>query len=122
MTLAHQSLLMLVLLVTGAVAVLPVALREARLHPSPALRGAMKSSPLRIVETPQGLWLIQGAPRSPRDLERLLRQRPQQLRVHYLPSDALPFERVTRSLRWLRGLGQAPVVLELPPGAGQLTP
>jgi hypothetical protein len=122
MTLAHQSLLMLVLLVTGAVAVLPVALRESRLYSSPALRAAIESSPLRIVETPQGRWLLHGVPRSPRDLERLLRQRPQQQRVHYLPSDALPFERVTRSLRWLRGLGQAPVVLELPPGAAPLTP
>lgn len=117
MTLAFQSMLMLVLLVSGAVAVVPAVLRPSRPQLSPALRADRASPALWLVETPQGQWMIHGAPHSPREVERLLRRRAPQQLVHYLPSDALPFGRVSRSLRWLRGLAPAAVVLELPPGS-----
>lgn len=116
MTLAFQSLLMMVLLVSGAVAVLPVALRDSRPQSPPPDPSRWEPSRLWIVETPQGRWRINGVPRSRSDLERLMRRQPRLQRVHYLPSDALPLIQVSRSLRLLRGLTPAAVVLELPPG------
>lgn len=117
MTLAFQALLMMVVLLTGTVALLPGLLRESRPQPSPALRPGLGPAGLWIVETPQGRWYLNGVPRSRGDLERLLRRQAGQQLVHYLPSDALRFEQVTTSLRWLRGLAPAAVVLELPPVA-----
>lgn len=117
MTLAFQSILMLVLLVSGAVVVVPAVLQQSHPQPSPALRADLTSTGLWLVETPQGQWMIHGTPHSPHDVEQLLRRRAPRELVHYLPSDALPFGAVTRSLRWLRSLAPAAVVLELPPGS-----
>jgi hypothetical protein len=124
MNLAYQSLLMLVLLVTGTVAVLPLSLRGTvpptlrSQAPAPVYRG----TPLWLVESPNGQWRVNGDLVSSKDVGRLLQRRSRQQRVHYLPSDALPFERVSRSMRWLKTHSPASVVLELPPGARQLSP
>lgn len=124
MNLAYQSLLMLVLLVSGSVAVLPLALRESApmASPSPSRRPEVGASALWLVETPKGRWLVNGASLPPGDLEGLLQRRAHQQRVHYLPSDALPFLRVSQSLRWLRQRTPGAVTLELPPGGQPPTP
>ncbi|MEB3319271.1 MAG: hypothetical protein VKO39_14175 [Cyanobacteriota bacterium] len=122
MTLAFQSLLMVVLLVSGAVAVVPVVLRDFPPQAPTAAPARWGASRLWIVETPQGRWLINGVPRTPNDLERLMRRQSPLQRVHYLPSDALPLVRVSRSLRLLRGWTPAAVVLELPPGDRRRSP
>jgi hypothetical protein len=117
MTLAHQTLLMLVLLISGSVAVMPFALREFRPQPSPPLRAGSAVHGLWIVQTPRGRWLINGTPTPTADLQSVFRRRPRLQRVHYLPSDSLPMGEVSRSLRQLRQLAPASVVLELsPPG------
>lgn len=114
MTLAFQSVLMMVVLLTGTVALLPGLLQESSPQPSPALRPGLGRVGLWIVETPKGRWYLNGSPQSRVDLERLLRRQNGRQMIHYLPSDALPFEQVTKSLRWLRGLAPGAVVLELP--------
>ena len=117
MTLAFQSVLMMVVLLTGTVALLPGLLRESRPQPSPVLRPGLGPAGLWIVETPKGSWYMNGSPQSRVDLERLLRRQNGGQLIHYLPSDALRFEQVTNSLRWLRGLAPGAVVLELPPAS-----
>lgn len=126
MNLAYQSLLTLVLFVSGAVALLPLFLRGTAtpaLH-SPIPRPALVDGgpPLWLVETPQGQWSVNGDRLSTTDLGLLLQRRTPLQRVHYLPSDALSFEKVTRSMRWLKKQSQAPVVLELPFGARPFSP
>jgi hypothetical protein len=127
MNLAYQSLLMLVLFVSEAVALFPLFLRGTAtpaLHspiPSPApVDGG--SSPLWLVETPQGQWSVNGDRLSSTDLGHFLQRRTPLQRVHYLPSDALSFEKVSRSMRWLKKQSPAPVVLELPYVARPLSP
>jgi hypothetical protein len=116
MSLAPLALHLLVLLVTGTVAWMPFALRESSHQVAPAPRSRSSAPDLWVVESPRRGWLIDGGSRSAADLERLLRRQPPPRRVRYLPSDALPFARVSRSLRWLRDRTAAPVVLELPRG------
>jgi hypothetical protein len=116
MTLAHQALYLIVLLVTGTVSALPMVLRESRPHLSPVPRSRFPAPDLWIVQSSRGGWFINGASRSQADLERVLRHEAQPRWVRYLPSDALPSGKVSHSLRWLRGLTSAPVVLELTPG------
>jgi hypothetical protein len=116
MSLALHSLTLLVLLVTGTVALMPAALRESHPHRSPLPGSGVAGDGLWIVESPREGWLFRGSRLSAKDVERLLRRQEMPQRVHYLPSNALPFARVSRSLRWLRGLTTAPVVLELSPG------
>ncbi len=119
MNLAFQSLLMLVLVVSGTVAVLPLALQR----PAPAPFHSSSPAPVNgdaalwLVESPHGHWRVNGALLSATDLGRLLQRRSRQQRVHYLPSDALSFARVSRSMRWLRAHSPGAVVLELPPGS-----
>jgi hypothetical protein len=115
MTLAHQSLYLLVLLITGTVSALPMALRETRPHVSALPRSRVPASDLWIVQSARGGWFINGTSRSSADLERFLRHEAQPRWIRYLPSDALPSGRVSHSLRWLRDLTSAPVVLELTP-------
>jgi hypothetical protein len=115
MTLAYQSLVMLVLLVSGSVAMVPALLSGSTPRPSPPLRQALSNQGLWIVQNPKGEWFIQGKVRSSTDLAKDLQTRGRQQSIHYLPSDALPFEKVASSLRWLRSLAPGSVVLELPP-------
>jgi hypothetical protein len=115
MTLAFQSLLMIVLLISTAVSILPILLREVvPLSPTP-LRAGLRQQGLWIVQSFEERWYINGKLTSRRDLERKLQRQPVQAIVHYLPSNALPLESVSRSLRWLRSLAPGAVVLELPP-------
>jgi hypothetical protein len=116
MSLALHCLTILVLLVTGTAAVVPVAVRESARHRSPLPRSAGASTGLWLVESPQSGWLFRGSRLSTQDVERLLRRQKTPPQVHYFPSNALPISRVSRSLRWLRGLTTAPVVLELSGG------
>jgi hypothetical protein len=119
MNLAYQSLWMLVLLVSGSVAVLPLALKEStpQAFSDPVPRSAQSGSALWLVETAKGQWLVNGIQLPPKDLGYLLQRHSNQRRVHYLPSDALPFERVSQSMRWLKDRSPAAVVLELPSGS-----
>lgn len=115
MTLAFQSLLMIVLLLSGTVTILPLLLREVVPQTPTPLRAGLHQPGLWIVESLEGRWYINGVLKSRRDLERMLRRQTVPEIVHYLPSDALSFENVTRSLRWLRSLAPGAVVLELSP-------
>jgi hypothetical protein len=115
MTLAFQSLLMLVLLVCGAVVVIPFRLLRPDPSHSPPLRLGLNQPGLWVVESGKDQWFVNGALRAKGDLASLLKEQGQKKLIHYLPSDALPLERVTTSLQWLRTLAPNAVVLELPP-------
>jgi hypothetical protein len=118
MTLAFQTMLMVVLLVSGSVAFIPLLLRDATPRPTPSFRASSLRQPgLWIVENGKGEWFVNGVPVSPDRLVQLLRGQGRQRIAHYLPSDALPLARVARSLRRLRTLTPGAVVLELPPAA-----
>ncbi len=118
MTLAFQTMLMVVLLVSGSVAFAPLLLRDVTPQPTPSLRSSSLRQPgLWIVENGRGQWFVNGAPVSRARLVQLLRGQGRQRMAHYLPSDALPLARVAGSLRWLRTLTPGAVVLELPPAA-----
>jgi hypothetical protein len=115
MTLAFQSLVMMVLLVCGAVAVMPVLLLQPTPRLSPPLRQGLTGPGLWLVENPKGQWFLNGDSLSRLALTKLLQGQGRQQIIHYLPSDALQLEKVTTSLRWLRSLAPGSVVLELPP-------
>lgn len=115
MSLAFQSLVMMVLLVCGAVAVMPVLLVQPNPRPSPPLRQGLQGPGLWLVENPKGQWFLNGDLLSRRDLAKHVQRQSRQQIIHYLPSDALQLEKVTTSLRWLRSLAPGSVVLELPP-------
>jgi hypothetical protein len=118
MSLAYQTLWMLVLLVSGSVAVLPLALKESapQAFSAPVPRTAQKKKALWLVETAKGHWFVNGTPLPPHELGSLLRHGSDPKQVHYLPSNALPFERVSRSMRWLKARSQASIVLEMSSG------
>lgn len=114
MTLAFQSLVMAVLLVCGAVAVLPLQLNGLEPSLSNPLRAGLRQPGLRVVESPRGQWFVNGSPRRQTELVELIQGQGKDRLIHYLPSDALPLQRVSRSLRWLRSLAPNAVVLEPP--------
>ncbi len=116
MSIAFQCLLMMVLLVCGFVAFLPLQLLQPEPRLPATLPSSLQRSSLWIVENPRGQWFVNGVPHTLRDLQRLLQQARPQATIRYLPSDALPLERVTRSLHWLRSLAPGSVVLDLAPG------
>ena len=120
MTLAFQALVMLVLLVCGVVTTVALPLRQAAPRLSPPLRTDLQSPAVWIVENPRGEWFVQGVPKSRADLSSLLQKRGPHQKIHYLPSDALPLQRVAGSLRWLRSLAPGAVVLEPPPASPTL--
>lgn len=115
MTLAFQSMVMLVLLVCGSVGVIPVLLLQPNPRLSPPLRQGLQGPGLWLVENPKGQWFLHGDPLSRLDLTKLVQRQGRQQIIHYLPSDALQMEKVSTSLRWLRSLAPGSVVLELPP-------
>lgn len=116
MSLALQSLVMMVLLACGAVVVIPSLLLQPKPRLSPSLRqGVLRGPGLWLVENPQGQWFLHGDPLSRGDLTKVVRDLGRQQIIHYLPSDALPLANVSNSLRWLRSLAPGSVVLELPP-------
>ncbi|MFM7465625.1 MAG: hypothetical protein ACKO28_09190 [Cyanobium sp.] len=115
MNLAFQSLLMLLLLVCGAVVVLPYWLFRPDPSLSPPLRLGLKQPGIWVVESGKDQWFVNGALHAKADLAALLKEQSQKQLVHYLPSDALPLQRVTTSVQWLRSLAPNAVVLELPP-------
>ncbi len=122
MSLAYQSLFISVLIVVGVVSSLPLFLREMYPPRSPVpLRSGLRRPGLWIVESLEGHWYINGQLKSRLDLERTLQRQSRQELVHYLPSNALSLEAVSRSMRWLRTLAPGSVVLELPP-ASSLSP
>lgn len=114
MTLAFQSLLMVVLVVCGSVAVIPLWMVSPKPSPSPALRLGLRQPGFWVVESITGQWFVNGTFHAKADLVALVREQGQSHLVHYLPSDALPMQRVTTSLQWLRSLAPNAVVLELP--------
>jgi hypothetical protein len=115
MTLAYPSLWILVLLVTGSVVAMPMAMRDTTpvLAPSREMTSGAGEERLWLVESLQGRWFINGRSLSRLELEKLLQLRPHQLQIYYLPSDALPIDRVSQSLRWLRHHTPGTVTLEL---------
>ncbi|MEB3242910.1 MAG: hypothetical protein VKO44_04670 [Cyanobacteriota bacterium] len=115
MTLAVQSLVLVVLMVCGAVAAVPLLLARPGARLTPALRVAPSSPSIWLVESQSGQWFINGSEVARANLPRLLRRQDHGPLVRYLPSDALPLARVSTSLRWLRSLAPGAVVLELPP-------
>lgn len=115
MTLAFQALLLLVLLVCGTVWSVAVSFGQASPRLSSPLRNDLQPPGLWIVENPRGEWFVQGAWKSRADLSKLLQKQGRNQKIHYLPSDALQWQRVARSLRWLRSQAPGAVVLELPP-------
>lgn len=113
MTLAFQSLVMVVLVVCGSVALIPLRLVGPEPSLSPALRSGLRQPGLWVVESIKGQWFVNGAFHAKADLVALLKEEGQTQMIHYLPSDALPLQRVTSSLQWLRSLAPNAVVLEL---------
>ncbi|MFN7631404.1 MAG: hypothetical protein ACK5Q7_02975 [Cyanobacteriota bacterium] len=116
MSIAFQCLLMMVLLVSGSVAFFPLQLLQPEPRRSATLPSGLQRSSLWIVENPKGQWFVNGAPHTLQDLQGLLQRARPQSTIRYLPSDALPLERVTRSLQKLRSLAPGSVVLDLVPG------
>ena len=114
MTLAFQSLVMVVLVVCGSVAVIPLRLLSPEPSLSPALRSGLRQPGLWVVESINGQWFVNGAFHTKADLVALLKGQGQTQMIHYLPSDALPLQSVTTSLHWLRSLAPKAVVLGLP--------
>ena len=115
MSLALQSLVALTLLVSGAVAVLPLLLQD----PAPvALEGngpgPVAEDRLRLVESAAGRWFLNGEPIGRPALVVLLRQQANEPMVEYLPSSALAVGHVRRSLTWLRRNGAPAALLALP--------
>lgn len=115
MTLAFQSMLMLVLVVCGAVVLLPLRLLSPAPTLSPPLRSGLNQQGIWLVESLKGQWFLNGVLHAKGDLVALIKEQGQNQLIHYLPSDALPLQRVTTSLQWLRSLAPNAVVLELPP-------
>jgi hypothetical protein len=113
MTLAFQALLMMLLLVFGAVAFLPVLLLQPTPRASNPVGSGLQRPGLWLVENPKGQWFVNGTPHSLTDLQTLVQQQGAKQVIHYLPSDALPLESVTRSLRRLRSLAPGSVVLDV---------
>jgi hypothetical protein len=122
MTLAFQSLLMAVLVVCGAVVVIPIRMLNPDPSLSPALRSGLHQPGLWVVESLKGQWFINGSLRAKADLVAVLKEQGQNQMIHYLPSDALPLQRVATSLQWLRSLAPNAVVLELPPQQASPSP
>lgn len=114
MTLGFQSLLMAVLVVCGAVVILPIQRLILEPRVTPPLRSGLREPGLWLVETPSGQWFVNGSSHSNRGLVLLLRNTTANQVIHYLPSDALTLKRVSTSLRWLRSQAPKRVVLELP--------
>lgn len=114
MTLAVQSLVMVVLMVCGAATAVPILLARPGARLTPALRVTPASPSIWLVESQSGQWFFDGSLVARTDLPSLLKRRDHIPLVRYLPSDALPLARVSTSLRWLRSLAPGAVVLELP--------
>jgi hypothetical protein len=107
----------LTLLLTTAVALLPVLLAD---RPVPRLPPSTSSSsrenattPLVVIRTAQARWLVNGIPVSTRELERQLRSGGQRLAIQFLPSPALPVGEVRRWWLWLGQRSGGPVALAL---------
>ena len=122
MTLAFQSLLMAVLVVCGAVVVIPIRMLNPDPSLSPAPRSGLHQPGLWVVESLKGQWFINGSLRAKADVVAVLKEQGQDQMIHYLPSDALPLQRVATSLQWLRSLAPNAVVLELPPQQASPSP
>lgn len=113
MTFALPCLVALTLLVCGATAVVPTAIRERLPRPQP-LRPGDGGSSLWLVQAPPQRWFLAGRAIDRSDLESLLRRDRPGGTLHYLPSSRLDMAEVAGSLRWLRSLSRDRVVLELP--------
>ena len=114
MNLTLLSLVGLTLLLCGGVASVPqlVREREPRSRPQPL---SVPLQELWIVQAPGDRWFLAGSPISRADLGQRLQRAGAEARVQFLPSAALTLGEVSGSLAWLRGQGQTPVQLALPP-------
>lgn len=111
---------MAVLLVCGAAAFSPLILFSSQPRNSPPLRPGLQRPGFWIVESSKGEWFVNGTRQSRSDISRFVRRHGRSWMMHYLPSNALPLEKVSLSLRWLRSLAPGSVVLELPPPSRSL--
>jgi hypothetical protein len=117
MSLSLACLVGLTLLIGGFTAALPGVVREREPRQRNRAELAAGSERLRLVQAPGDRWFINGEPISRQNLaERLQRHRATR-ELRYLPSAALPMGTVSRSLAWLRQLGDHAVLLELLPPA-----
>ncbi|MFO7628748.1 MAG: hypothetical protein R6W06_04385 [Prochlorococcaceae cyanobacterium] len=106
----------LTLLLTTAVAVLPVLLVR---RPSARLlntTSAAATTPVVVIRTAQGRWLINGTPLTALALERQLRAGGPRLAIRFLPSPALSTAEVRRWWLWLAQSSGGAVGLALPLG------
>lgn len=122
MTLAFQSMLMAVLVVCTAVAAIPALFRPVEPRLSPPLHVGLQQPGLWLVENPKGQWFVNGGPTARSQIISVVKNQARTQVIHYLPSDALPLERVGSSLRWLRSFAPNSVVLELSPQPFSSTP
>ena len=113
MTLLMPALVTLTLLVCGGVALVPDLGRERapRLRQPPATASLVK--PIWLVLSGSGRWYLNGDPISDAELAQRLARDPGG-DVHLLVSSQLSSAEASRSLRWLRSLGERAVVLEFP--------
>ena len=114
MTLALPCLVGFTLLLCGAVAALPEALKLQTPRPYNQGAGPMEAS-VWVVQGPNGHWFVNGEPVARSALSARLGGRKAAADLHFLPSKAIPMGEVSSSLAWLRSLGGHHVVLELPP-------
>ena len=122
MTLAFQSMMMAVLVVCGAVAAIPSLLRPSEPRLPPPLHVGLQQPGLWLVENSKGQWFVNGGPSAKSHIVSMVEKQARRQVIHYLPSDALPLERVGSSLRWLRSIAPNSVVLELSPQQFSSTP
>lgn len=109
-----QTLVVLVLSVSATVAYLPILLHQRLRNIPSRVRPILKPPEVWLVESSKGEWFLQGKPLTKVDLTRRLKNS-EQPKVHYLPSDALRMQEVSRSMNWLRSLAPGSVVLEMRP-------
>ena len=117
MSLALQSLVALTLIISAAVASLPLLIGAAAPRQDPGAP-SLSGKPLPVVEAPGGRWYLRGEPIGRPSLVALMGSNQPSHTIQYLPSAALSMAEVSGSLRWLRRLNPAGAVLTLPPGAG----
>lgn len=116
MSLAYQSLLMMVLLVCSAATAVPMFLLPRNPRLAPASLNTRNLQPgLFLIENGKGEWFVNGTFQPKKNLVSQLQSTDQSQVIRYLPSDALELRQVAASLRWLRGNASGSVVLEIMP-------
>lgn len=115
MTLAFQSLFMMVLLLCTVLMALPQLFVSQHPRPTRSLTSSQQHSGIFVVENDKGQWFVDGVFQPKTIFVKWVQSTDPSLTIHYLPSDALQLHQVATSLRWLRRITPGSVVLEVMP-------